>query len=92
MAHIIYRPQNGKPGGAKQLIINGIDYTNEVYRDIRLVEVGAETPEYAEVGLQVTFVLGRLDLDGDAEVEITDHLPAVAQRVRSMVEAVDDDE
>lgn len=87
MAHIIFRPQNGKPGGPMQLIINDVDYTNEVFRDVRVVEVG-EYP-YSEVGFQVTFALGRLDLDGDADVQVTNYLPVVAQRVRSMVEAVD---
>ena len=88
MAHITYRPQNGKPGGPMQLIINGVDYSHEVYRDVRVVEVG-DDPEYAEVGFQVTFILGRLDLDGDADVQVTDRLPVIAQRVHSLAEVKD---
>lgn len=85
MAHIIYRRKNGQPG-ARQLIINGVDYSNEVYHDVRVVEVG-DNADYAEVGFQVTFVVSRLDLDCEADVQLTDNVPAVARRVRSIVEA-----
>ena len=83
MAHIIYRPADGD-SLARQVIINGHDFSNEVYRDMELVEVGED--DYAEVGLRVTFVVSRLDLGGDQDVEITDHFPAVATAVRSMAE------
>lgn len=79
MAHIELR---GQPSGGQQLIINGVDLTMETYGGVELVEVG--DGDFAEVGLRVTFAVGRLDLDADADVKITDRLPDVAQRVRSM--------
>lgn len=86
MAHIILRPKDG-PGGELQLVINGIDYSNEVYRGVELVEVGDD--EYAEVGFRVTFVVSRLDLGGDDDIQVTDRFPEVAQRVRSAVEVAE---
>jgi hypothetical protein len=83
MAHIELR---GQPGGGQQIIINGIDFSREVFRGVELVEVG-DSPEFAEVGLRITLAVSRLDLDAEADVKITDHLPEVAQRVRSMDEA-----
>jgi hypothetical protein len=84
MAHIqINKP---KRGGPVQIVINGIDYSGELFRDFEIVEVGEG--EYAEVGLRVTFAVGTLDLDADADVRITDRLPAVAQRVRAICEDV----
>lgn len=83
MAHIILRP--GEPG-AVQLVINGVDYSMEAFRDFELVSVG-DDPAYAEVGLRVTFAVSRLDLGGDEDVPVTDQLPIVAQRVHSMIEA-----
>lgn len=90
MAHIIYRPMTDNPT-ARQLIINGHDFTNEVFRDVELVEVG-DDPEFSEVGFRVTFGVGRLDLGGDEDVQVTDHLYAVAQRVRSMAGVPDVDD
>lgn len=84
MAHIIYRPAaEGLP--AKQIIINGHDFSHEIFDGVELVEVG-EDPEMSEVGLRVTFAVSRLDLGGDEDVQVTDHLRSVAQRVRSMSE------
>lgn len=83
MAHIIIRPVD-KPGGPMELFINGVDFTNEVYRGVQLVEVGDDS--YAEVGLQVTFAVSRLDLGGDEDVQVTDRFRSVAQRVRSFTE------
>lgn len=81
MAHIIYRPAADN-SIARQLIINGHDFSNETFRQVELVEVGEG--EYAEVGLRVTFAVSRLDLGGDEDVQVTDHFRSVAQRVRSM--------
>lgn len=83
MAHIVYRPHPDDPP-AQQLIINGIDYSNEVYRDVELIETHPDEPEYSEVGLRVTFAVSRLDLGEDTDVQITDHLPEVAQRVEAL--------
>lgn len=82
MAHIVYRT-NPDQNGAMQLLINGVDYSAEVYPDIQIVSVG-DDPRHAEVGVQVTFSLSRLDLGGDTDVVVTDRLPEVAQRVQSM--------
>jgi len=87
MAHIEIRNLN--EFGGTQLVINGVDFTKDTYRGIQLVEVCPEAPEFAEVGLQVTFVVSRLDLDNEADVQITDRLPSVATRVRSMTEGND---
>lgn len=83
MAHI--EINRGK-GPAKQLIVNGVDLSREVYKDIELVEVG--DGECAEAGLRITLVVSRLDLDAEADVKITDSFRPVAQRVRSIVEDV----
>lgn len=85
MAHIEMRRQKA---GGMQLLINGIDYSEEVYNGAELVEVGEGLN--AEVGLRLTFAVGRLDIDNDADVEITDRLPAVATQVRSMQELDED--
>lgn len=85
MAHIQINRNRKSP--AKQLIVNGVDLSMEVYDDIELVEVG-EGP-VAEVGLQITIAVSRLDLDAEADVKITDRFRAVAQRVRSIDEDVD---
>lgn len=82
MAHIVLTPHPDNPG-ATQLVINGIDFSNEAYRDVRLVQVG-DDPRFSWVGFQVTLAVSRLDLGGDVDVQITDHLPDVAQRVHSM--------
>jgi len=86
MAHIEIRNLSSK-GGAGEIIINGVDFSMETYADgIQLVEVG-DDPDFAEVGLQVTFVVSRLDIDNEADVQVTDRLPVVAQRVRSVIES-----
>lgn len=86
MAHITLRPLADRHNaGAMELFINGIDFTNEVFRGVRLVEVGDE-PEFAEVGFQVTFAVTRIDLGGDEDLQVTDRFKSVAQRVRSMIE------
>lgn len=82
MADIVYR----RKGGAAQLIVNGVDLTMDVFADVELVEVGEGL--HAECGLRVTLAVSRLDLDQESDIEITDHFPAVAQRVRSITEAV----
>lgn len=85
MAHITLRPADA---GGWQLIINGHDFSREVFRDVQLVEVIGDDgdPAYAEVGFQVTFAVSRIDLGGDQDVQVTDHFPQVAQRVRTLVE------
>jgi len=82
MAHIIYRPHPDGPP-AMEIIINGHDFSAEIFHGVELVSVG-DDPEFAEVGFRVTFAVSRLDLGGDADVQITDHLPSVAQRVNSL--------
>lgn len=85
MAHIQI---NTKPGGPVQLLINGIDYSMEAFRGFEVVEVGdGKNPEFDEVGLRVTFAVSTLSIDTEADVQLTDNVPAVAARVRSMVEA-----
>jgi len=87
MAHVIYRPSPDGPP-AMQLIINGLDFSNEVYADgVELVSVGDD--EFAEVGVKVTFALSRFDLGGDEDVQVTDRLPEVAQLVRSLASIQD---
>jgi hypothetical protein len=62
----------------KQLIVNGMDLSMEVYDDsVELVEMGLE------VGLQITIAVSKLTLDGEADVQVTDNFRPVAQRVRS---------
>lgn len=78
---------NHQRGGPTQVLINGIDYSTELFRGFEIVEVG-DTPETAEVGLRVTFAVGRLDLDAETDVQLTDNVPAVAARVRSISEDV----
>lgn len=86
MAHIILRPVSDDPGDPRlQLVINGQDFTNEVFAGgVELVSVG-DDERYAAVGVKVTFALSRLDLGGDEDVQVTDHLPSIAQRVHSLV-------
>jgi len=88
MAHITIRPAGP---GVTQLVINGIDVSNEVYSDIELVSVG-EDPAFAEVGLRVTFCVSQLDLGEEQDVIVTDHLREAAQRVNSIASASDADE
>lgn len=88
MSHVILRPKTDAPG-ALQLIINGVDYSNEIYRDFELVEVG-DDPSTSEVGFRVTFAVSRLDLGGDEDVRVTDHFRSVAQRVHATVQVTDE--
>lgn len=83
MAHIEIRGQYGEP---QQIVINGIDFSSEIYRGVELVSVGKADSPFAEVGLRLIFAVGRLDIDTEVDVPITDHLPAVAQRVASIFE------
>lgn len=82
MAHIIYRRKPGE--AARQVIIDGVDVSLELYNEVKLVEVGEG--DFAEVGFQVTFAVSKLDLDNESDVQVTDQLRSVAQRVRSMAE------
>lgn len=76
MAHVIIRPKGD--GMATQIIINGVDFSMDVYAGhVNLVDVDGQ------VGVQVTFALSRLDLGGDSDVQVTDRLYEVAQKVRS---------
>lgn len=75
MAHIIYRPTDD---GAMQLVINGVDYSDEVYRNLQIVDMAGE------VGIQVTFAVGRLDLGGDEDCQVTNQVPEVAERLLCM--------
>lgn len=78
---------NTRPGGPMQIIINGVDYSNEIYRDhFKIVEVGEG--EAAEVGLQVTFAVSKLSIDNESDVQLTDRVRSVAARVRSIAEDV----
>lgn len=83
MAHIILRPHPENGPGTVQLIINGVDYSAEVFRGAELVEVG-DDPQFSEVGLRVTLAVSRLDLGDETDVEVTDHLPEVAERVQAL--------
>ena len=83
MAHITYR----RKGECGQIIINGVDFSSEIYRGPELVEVG-DDPESAEVGFRVTFAVGRLDLDAETDIQVTDQFRDVAQRVRSIEKAI----
>lgn len=79
--------QINKPecGPGIQVLINGVDYSMEVFRDFEIVEVG-DDPAFAEVGFRVTFAVSRLGIDTVEDVELTDHVPAVAAKVRSMTQ------
>ena len=86
MANIEINHHPKKP--CTQLIVNGMDLTNEVFREgIELVGVGEGAG--AEVGLRFTIAVSKLSLDGEADIQITDRFRPVAQRVRSIVEDVD---
>ena len=84
MAHIEIRRDLKKKVG--QLIINGVDYSMEAMPDFEIVEVGEG--DVALVGFRVTLLVGRLDLNDESEVDLTDHVPVVAARVRSMAGAI----
>jgi hypothetical protein len=76
---------NSAGDGAYQLLINGIDYSTEVFRGaegVQLVTVG-DDPDYAEIGLRVTFAVSRLSIDNETDVELTDHVREAAAKVRS---------
>jgi len=79
MAHIQINHQRGGP---TQVLINGVDFSMELFRDFEIVDHGGV------VGLRVTFAVGRLDLDAETDVQLTDNVPAVAARVRSISEEV----
>lgn len=79
MAHIQI---NHERGGAIQMLINGVDFSMELFRDFEIVD------HSGVVGLRVTFAVGRLDLDAETDVQLTDNVPAVAARVRSISEEV----
>lgn len=84
MAHIQIRRQ--QPGGASELIINGVDFSMEAYNGTaELVEVG-DAP-FSEVGFRFTIAVDRLDLETERDVKITDRFWPVAQRVREITEA-----
>ncbi len=68
--------------GANRIVINGVDYSKEIFRGVELVEVG-DDPDWAEVGLRVTFAVSRLDLGDEQDVVVTDNFRSVAQRVHS---------
>lgn len=85
MANIIYRRGTE---GSRQLIVNGVDLSNDVYAgSVELVEVGEGCG--AEVGLRFTIGVSHLTLDTNVDVEVTDHFAEVAQAVRSINEASD---
>ena len=48
--------------GTDQLLIDGVDYSNGVFANVRLVEVG-DDPEFSEVGVQITFAVSLVDFD-----------------------------
>ena len=82
MAHISIQPIDPT---RSNLFINGVEFSKEVFRgSLELVEVPCADPEFAEVGLRVTFAVSRLDLGEDVDVQVTDRLREVAQRVRSV--------
>jgi len=68
--------------GTARLIVNGVDLSMEVFEGIELVDA-CDDPQYSSVGLRVTIAVSRLDLDRDADVQVTGDLAAVAERVRS---------
>lgn len=65
----------------KQLLINGTDVSAEVFDSVELVEVGEG--EFAQFGLQVTYAVGKLTIDNESDVPLTDHFPEAAALVRS---------
>ena len=84
MAHIQIRSPHPEEGaGAIQCIINGVDYSFELFHDMELVTVG-DDPAFAEVGLRVTFAVSQLDLGDETNVQITDRVPEVARRVEAI--------
>ena len=84
MAQIILRSPHPVEGrGARQLVINGLDVSHDVYEDIELVKVG-DKPESQEVGLRVTFALSTLELNGN-EAVVTDQFDAIAWQVAQKV-------
>lgn len=68
------------PGGPMQLLVNGTDLSCDAFRDLELVDASGV------VGLRVTLAVETLGIDTDAEIPLTDHFPAAAARVRSIVE------
>ena len=90
MANISIRPTGTNPGVC-QIIINGVDFSREIYREgMRLVRVG-QHEEFAEVGLQVTFAVTQLDLGDEQDIVVTDQFRSVAQRVGQMVSTAEED-
>lgn len=79
MAHIHI---NSNPGSAvRQVLINGSDVTAELFDDAELVEVGEG--DLTEFGFRVTYAVGKLTVDNEANVALTDHFPEAAALVRS---------
>lgn len=85
MANIQIRPAGN---GAYQIVINGIDYSHDIYNEgLQLVRVGEG--ERAEVGLQVILAVSRLTLGDEQDIVVTDQFESVAQRVHSIAKADD---
>lgn len=83
MAEIILRIPHPDHGvGSRQLIINGVDVSQDVYDDFELVKVGDAPAQ--EVGLRVTYALSTLRL-GDEDVIVTDQFDTIAWRVAQQV-------
>lgn len=82
MAHIQYGPDGN---GGLRLIVNGVDLSMETLRGVELVSVGdGDDDPFAMVGFRLTLAVSRLDLGNEQDVIVTDRLPEMAQRVRSM--------
>lgn len=81
MAHIILRVP-GPDGDLGQLIINGVDVSQDVMRDFELVRCGEEP--YAEVGFRVTYALASLEINGEDTV-VTDQFEKIEHQIAQLV-------
>lgn len=82
MAHIVYRPSpDGAP--AMQLIINGIDFSMDVYAEgVEIVDMAKYEGDPQTIGLRVTFALDSAEFGGEASPPDSGLSAAIAETGR----------
>lgn len=76
--------QMNQSGGPGAIIINGVDFSSEVFAEsVELVKVGEEP--FGQIGLRFTIGLGTLELGG-TRVALSDHFDEAAEKVSSIQE------
>lgn len=88
MAHIIYRPASeGAP--AMQLVINGIDFSADVYAEgVELVDMSRYEGEPQVMGLRVTFALDGAEFGGSTPTEVSQFRAEIDAAVRAITTAL----